>query len=605
MRKRNLGRLFLPVAGAVLVSALFFVLASCKEESEPARSGNKITGFEINGRYADISETTITVPLSQGAALSQSPTVTVSPGAKVISPKSTAQAGGGGIFVPDAAVDFSSGPVNWTVQAENGALAQYNVTVTAPVLTGIQITKLPQTVFSYNAAFTFAGLELDALYSAGAPVGVTSGYTVSGGDTALAGERDVLVSYQGKTASYKITVLEKEEAAILNSIIVTSKPAKTVYDFGEDLDLTGLVVTGTLSDNSTVEYQKDDPLLIVSGYDASVEGYQTVLLSVKNKTAALSVSVRNSADRLTAWDFLESKTLYGYLEDVVPAADFVLKGWYANRASKEVILDLDTEVPFVEGFKAQTPGSQTLLVTVADITHELRITVREPALVSLDVAGLEEAYPYGYIIVTSDLTVTGTYEGSAAEVLEEGADAGEYAIDYDFSGEPGDQTITVTVEDPVTGEDVVFETTVTVEVPLEVTVSFGDPSDDGFSIGLPADQDGPGISFPLELQDPEGKTAFVLSAHKTGGKHDSIIIRVSDDFYATVDTYSVSTKDIEWKVDGAVIASGSQSVTLNAAVYTVAYKTYILNLTWAGDDGDDSARSNTRYTKSIKFKVVY
>lgn len=73
----------------------------------------------------------------------------------------------------------------------------------------------------------------------------------------------------------------------LQSIRVDTMPNKLTYRKGEDLDLSGLVVMATYSDNSSkavTSYQ-------VSGFDPNTLGNQTVTLSLGGKTATFQVNV--------------------------------------------------------------------------------------------------------------------------------------------------------------------------------------------------------------------------------------------------------------------------------------------------------------------------
>ena len=76
-------------------------------------------------------------------------------------------------------------------------------------------------------------------------------------------------------------------AKTLQSISIATEPSKLTYRKGEALDLTGLVVIGTYSDNSSkpvTSYQ-------VSGFDPNKLGNQTLTVSLGGKTATFVVSV--------------------------------------------------------------------------------------------------------------------------------------------------------------------------------------------------------------------------------------------------------------------------------------------------------------------------
>ncbi|KON83531.1 hypothetical protein AF332_27680 [Sporosarcina globispora] len=77
----------------------------------------------------------------------------------------------------------------------------------------------------------------------------------------------------------------------LNSIELTKQPAKTVYRIGENLDITGMEVTGTYIDGSTrvEEVRASD----VSGFNSSTEAAsQTLTVTVGGKTATFPIEIK-------------------------------------------------------------------------------------------------------------------------------------------------------------------------------------------------------------------------------------------------------------------------------------------------------------------------
>jgi hypothetical protein len=79
------------------------------------------------------------------------------------------------------------------------------------------------------------------------------------------------------------------DSTSLQSIEITSPPAKTVYTYGEELNLSGLVVTGTYSDGTTkTEYVSE---YYVSGYNAYGEGTQTLTVNINGRTATFEITI--------------------------------------------------------------------------------------------------------------------------------------------------------------------------------------------------------------------------------------------------------------------------------------------------------------------------
>lgn len=94
-----------------------------------------------------------------------------------------------------------------------------------------------------------------------------------------------------KTADCSFTVNIPEPDVTLDSIAITTLPAKLVYHIGDMLDITGMVVTGSYSDNSTrVETVTTAD---ITGFDSSVETTsQTLTVAVDGKTAVFTIEIK-------------------------------------------------------------------------------------------------------------------------------------------------------------------------------------------------------------------------------------------------------------------------------------------------------------------------
>ncbi|UPM54342.1 Ig-like domain-containing protein [Gottfriedia acidiceleris] len=94
------------------------------------------------------------------------------------------------------------------------------------------------------------------------------------------------------------------EAATLSSISVSSLPYKTDYIVGEELDITGLRVSGLYSDTYT-RFQTIT-MANISGFDPSKVGTQTITVTVGEKTATFDVTVSLHPDQVAANDVISA-----------------------------------------------------------------------------------------------------------------------------------------------------------------------------------------------------------------------------------------------------------------------------------------------------------
>ena len=84
------------------------------------------------------------------------------------------------------------------------------------------------------------------------------------------------------------------KAAYVSSISVKSTPIKTAQLVGQDLDLTGAMITLNLSDSTTEDIEVTSDM--VTGYDKTTAGTQTLTVTYNGKTATFNVTVVKKGD---------------------------------------------------------------------------------------------------------------------------------------------------------------------------------------------------------------------------------------------------------------------------------------------------------------------
>jgi uncharacterized protein (DUF1684 family) len=319
-----------------------------------------------------------------------------------------------------------------------GKTATFTVTVNNAVLQSIAITSQPaKTVYVINAALDISGLVVTGTYSDGTTkTEAVSLSNVSGYNANTVGQQTLTVTIGGKTATFTVMVNATGSNAVLQSIAITSSPAKTVYALSESLDISGLVVTGTYSDGTT----KTEAVSLsnVSGYNANTVGTQTITVTVGDKTATFTVTVNNAALQSIAITGSPTKTVYERGESL-NISGLVVTGTYSNGTTKVETVSLDD----ISGYNANTVGTQTVTVTIGGKTATFTVMVNEPVLQSIAITGSpsQTVYVIGEALNLSGLVVTGTYSNGTTQ-------AETVSLD-DISGynaeATGTQTLTVTV----------------------------------------------------------------------------------------------------------------------------------------------------------------
>lgn len=160
----------------------------------------------------------------------------------------------------------------------------FTVTVENPVLESIEINVKPtKTKYVLGTELDLSGMIVKAKYDTGDSKTITD-YTVSGYDKNTLGEQTVTVTYEGKKATFKVTVTNDR-----TGIEITSNPTKLAYTLGEELDLSGLKLNAVLENGTKVEIPAAD--YTVTGYDKNAEGEQTITVSAYGFETTFKVTV--------------------------------------------------------------------------------------------------------------------------------------------------------------------------------------------------------------------------------------------------------------------------------------------------------------------------
>lgn len=168
----------------------------------------------------------------------------------------------------------------------------------------------------------------------------------------------------GSFAYIDNVTLVEDSAAVSDvaSIAVTKQPTKTVYTTGETFDLSGMVVTATMSDGTTAELGEGE--YTVSEFDSSTAGEKTITVTYAadtSLTATFKVTVKEAEPVDT-------------VPPVISGADDVAVEFGASfdpMAGVKVVDDVDGDVTGAVKASGDTvdtskPGAYTLVYTVSD-----------------------------------------------------------------------------------------------------------------------------------------------------------------------------------------------------------------------------------------------
>ena len=153
----------------------------------------------------------------------------------------------------------------------------------------ISVVEGYKTVYTVGDDLDLSSLKITVTYSdeTTKEVAVTSSM-ISGADMDSVGPQTVTVTYNGKTATFNITVNPKQEEVTLSSISVKGN-YKAEYNVGDNLDLTGMILVLTYSDQTTEELAVTETML--GSVDMSTAGVKPITVSYEGKTTIFYINV--------------------------------------------------------------------------------------------------------------------------------------------------------------------------------------------------------------------------------------------------------------------------------------------------------------------------
>lgn len=272
----------------------------------------------------------------------------------------------------------------------------------AITITGISVKSLPQKIVYFEGEeIDLTGLSIAANYSDDTFIELnTAEYTVTGLDTLAAGDNVITVTYGDYSVTFTVEVIRIEETGVK----ITSMPHKTVYEFGEELDLTGLVVTAFYSNGT----QEDVSGYNVTGYDPYTPGDKIITVTYGAYTDTFTVTVSEPEPPAPAklielrLESLPYKTEYVVGEELDLTGVKVMAD-YDDGTSKEI-----TEYDVSE-YDPTTPGTQIIGLAYGEHMVTFEVVVRNANTDS------SIKYPLGD---TSDYEVSATFVNENGEKVE-------------------------------------------------------------------------------------------------------------------------------------------------------------------------------------------
>ena len=420
--------------------------------------------------------------------------------------------------------------------------ATFNVTIKALDVTSIAIKTAPKkTTYFIGETADYTGLVITATYSNGVTTTVTSGYTVSGFDSATAGQKTITVEYEGKTATFNVTV----KAVELESIEIVTPAQKLEYFTGEAADFAGLTIKANYNNGTSA--MVDD--YTVTGFDSATAGQKTITVAYEGKTVTFNVTVK--AIEIVALEIVTpAQKLEYFTGEDADFAGLTVKATYNNGTS--AMVDGYT----VTGFDSATAGQKTITVAYEGKTVTFDVTVKAIELVSIDIstAPYKTVYFVNEAFDATGLTLTATYNNGTVATITDGYELG--AVDMTTAGT---KAVAVTYE----GKTVNFNITVNALYITDVEIATM-PNKTEYIVGEAEDNTG----LTLKVTYNDGTTKVVSTGFDVVGfdstTKGTVTLMVSyEGFYAMYDVTVYGKADF-----GKIEELYYEILALDSSLYT-------------------------------------
>lgn len=283
----------------------------------------------------------------------------------------------------------------------------YNVTAVS-ALASIAVTTAPtKLVYNVGEQFNSAGMVITATYEDGSSHQVL-GWTYSPTGALGLGNTTITVTYEEMGITKSTTVLI-EVYKVLTGISITTNPDQTTYNYGDNFDPTGMVITASFNDGSSqpvsdYTYSPTSPLtlqntsVIVSYTYRGVTQTTTLLITVYDVLNALAVTT--------------PPTITTYTEgDLISMSGSIVRASFASGATSVLASDEYTFSPTVAAM------GQTA-ITVSYTYRGVTLTATTPiTVVAAGFVGTASTTP------TSGVTYTHNINSMGYELLEHCAHA--------------------------------------------------------------------------------------------------------------------------------------------------------------------------------------
>ena len=337
-------------------------------------------------------------------------------------------------------------------------------------ITSIKMHTTPKTNYNVNDTLDVTNGEILVTRQTGEPEvkeitqDMVTGFDSSKENTKLPLKVTYTENGETKETSYEVSVKDS-----VTSISIKANPSKTEYRYGESLDLTGATISVVKGSGTT-----DIPITdnMVSGYDPTTVGKQTVKVSYGGKDTTFEVTVKDYVKDITLT--APTKTEYKYGEALDLTGGQVQK--VMASGAQEPAVELTDSSVTVSGYNANKAGKQTITVEYEGIQKTFEVTVVDP-INKIELKGTPKTeYKYGEEFDVSNLKLSISRASGDTEIPV----TSDMIKNYDKNS-LGQQQVTIEYEgntiETITVQVVDYIQSVVITPPSKVSYNYGEALD--------------------------------------------------------------------------------------------------------------------------------
>ena len=250
---------------------------------------------------------------------------------------------------------------------ENGVTktTTYTVSVEDPI-TSMTLKTTPKTEYKYGEPLDISNGVITIVRPSGPEDKQITKEMVTGYDPTKLGQQELTIKYGGQELKYKVNVKDYVKG------IVLTPPAKTKYEYGESLDLTGgniqkIMASGT----ATTPIALTDSRVKLSIFNPNKEGAQTINVAYEGFTEKFGVIVEDNLQSIKIkTEPTKTKYKYGEALDITGGQISAIKS-----SGKAENIDITTSM--VSGYNPNKLGKQTITITYKGKTTQYSVEVED------------------------------------------------------------------------------------------------------------------------------------------------------------------------------------------------------------------------------------